>query len=74
MKCAELATVGLDRRPLDRSARSDHRDERGSRWRPPQDRAPSRETNTGHFALETHIGEIAPLIAAFLDWLPAQEL
>lgn len=34
VKCVELATVGLDRRPLDRSARSDHRDERGSRWRP----------------------------------------
>ncbi|MEU8896155.1 alpha/beta hydrolase [Nocardia sp. NPDC048505] len=27
--------------------------------------------DTGHFALETHLGEIAPLIAAFLDRLPA---
>ncbi|MFE7723424.1 alpha/beta fold hydrolase [Nocardia rhizosphaerihabitans] len=26
--------------------------------------------DTGHFALETHLGEIAPLIAAFLDRLP----
>lgn len=30
--------------------------------------------DTGHFALETHLSEIAPLIAAFLDRLPKPEL
>ena len=30
--------------------------------------------DTGHFALETHLGEITPLIAAFLDRLSGSVL